>query len=341
MQRFGLRKDGKIVDQLHELPGRVAGARGYRVVVLDIAHHAQQGMAPRPGVFLDALQRLRAHAARGHIHNAQQRLVVCGVHQQTQIGDDILHFLAAIELDAAQYARLDALGHEGFFNHARLLVGAVHDGHAARLDAPLGHVFHHEARLMQTVVQLFEAHRRSLGVRGCQGLAETLGIVRHQPVCRIEDFLAATVIDLEPEHVRVGEVLREIQDVVDVRAAPGVDALVLVAHHKEVAVRFAQAPGNQVLRPVGVLILVDENVAVAPLVLFPGVGKILQDTHGQHQQVVKVHRVGLVQCVVIGMPEMAQRRLLRLQFLIQGRGRAHILLEAADVMQCRARRNLR
>ena len=66
--------------------------------------------------------------------------------------------------------------------------------------------------------------------------------------------------------LRVGKILLELQNVADVGAAPRVDALVLVAHRADVLVLAGQQLHQLVLRPVGVLVLVDEQIAIATLV---------------------------------------------------------------------------
>ncbi len=64
--------------------------------------------------------------------------------------------------------------------------------------------------------------------------------------------------------MRVGEVVLEAADVPDVRAAPAVDRLVVVADDAEVPVVADDALQEAVLRGVRVLELVDEDVVEAP-----------------------------------------------------------------------------
>src|SRR3546814_12521352 len=56
----------------------------------------------------------------------------------------------------------------------------------------------------------------------------------------------------------------EAQDVADLGATPAVDRLVVVADAAEVAVALRQEAQPEVLRDVGVLVLVDQDVAEAP-----------------------------------------------------------------------------
>ena len=92
-----------------------------------------------------------------------------------------------------------------------------------------------------------------------------------------------------------GIVLLEIENVADIGAAPAVDRLVFVAHHADVIVRCESRPHQLVLAAVGVLILVDHDVAQAAI---PGVARVLvviEQADAFEQQIVEIERVGLPQ----------------------------------------------
>ena len=91
------------------------------------------------------------------------------------------------------------------------------------------------------------------------------------------------------------------QDVVDIGSAETVDALRIVAHYTQPVVLFAQLVHNQVLREVGVLVLVDEDVAEEFLILLQHIFVVAQQDVGVEQQVVKVHRSGDAAAVPIGL----------------------------------------
>ena len=109
----------------------------------------------------------------------------------------------------------------------------------------------------------------------------------------VEDELGGAVVLLELDDGRIGPVALEVEDVADVRPAPAVDRLVVVAHDAEVPVLRRERLDPQVLRPVGVLVLVDVEVAPALLVLGEDVGRLLEEADGLEQEVVEVERVGL------------------------------------------------
>ncbi len=119
-----------------------------------------------------------------------------------------------------------------------------------------------------------------------------MGVVGHHGVGRGQDVARGAVVLLQLHHAGVGVVLLEVQDVLDVGAAPRVDGLVVVAHHHEVAVELGQPLGDEVLHMVGVLVLVHRDLDEAPLVAGQHLGVPLEQEERVHEQVVEVHGVG-------------------------------------------------
>ena len=141
--------------------------------------------------------------------------------------------------------------------------------------------------------------------------------------------------------MRVGKILFEFENVANVGAAPGVDALVLVAHRAHILVLAGQQLHQLVLRAVGVLVLVDQQIAIAALVALAHFARNLEQAHGLQQQIVEVQRVVLAQLVLVGLEDVgdalavgilrAEEILLRID---------HVVLGPGDAAQHRARREL-
>ncbi len=117
----------------------------------------------------------------------------------------------------------------------------------------------------------------------------------------VEDQLRGAVVLLELDHRRVGVVALEVEDVAQVGAAPRVDRLVVVTHHGDVLALPGQVTDPQVLRAVGVLVLVDVQVAPALVVVGEHARRRIEQPHGLVEQVVEVERAGGAQARLVGV----------------------------------------
>ncbi len=106
-----------------------------------------------------------------------------------------------------------------------------------------------------------------------------------------EDVAGGPVVLLEFDHLGAGKVALEVKDVAQVGASPSVDRLVVVADHAQVAMGCGQFAQQQVLGGVGVLVLVDHQITETLLVFGQHLGKLFEQAHGEHDDVVEVDGV--------------------------------------------------
>ena len=107
------------------------------------------------------------------------------------------------------------------------------------------------------------------------------------------------VVLLQLDHRGVGEVVLEAEDVADVGSPPRVHRLVVVADHRHLPVLLGEQLDQHVLGPVGVLVLVHQDVAEEVAVVGQPLGEELQDVDRAHEQVVEVQGVGLEQAGLV------------------------------------------
>ena len=92
----------------------------------------------------------------------------------------------------------------------------------------------------------------AVDILGAQRLAEPAFIMRDQMRGGGEDVAGGAVVALQPDNLGAGKVVLEAQDVVDLRAAPAIDRLVVVADAADVFERrgggatasFSSSPGR-------------------------------------------------------------------------------------------------
>ena len=149
-------------------------------------------------------------------------------------------------------------------------------GHEAGL-VLLGRCDHHVDPLASGTVR---PHPLGLAVR----------VVGDHRVGRLEDDLRGPVVLLQPHLFRTREGPLEVEDVSHLRPAPRVDALIVVTHRAHVHRIAGQELEKIELRGVGVLELVDEEVAETPEVLLPNVGVLAQQLRREHEEIIEIDR---------------------------------------------------
>ncbi len=161
------------------------------------------------------------------------------------------------------------------------------------------------ARLLRAVPDADDLDLLAVALVGPQSLAEAAGVVGDEPVGGGEDVRGRAVVLFEANNLCAGKIFLEAQDVGDLGPAPGVDRLVVVADAAQVTARLGKEFEPGVLRLVGVLIFVDEDVAEALAVALQHVGMRAEDGEHVEQQVAEVAGVQGAQAVLVGGIELA------------------------------------
>ena len=139
---------------------------------------------------------------------------------------------------------------------------------------------------------------------GPQVLALAAPVVPDDGVGRLQDIAGGAVVLLQANDPGVLVLTLEGEDVFNGGATEPVDGLVVVTHHADVLPSSRQKPGQEVLEVVGVLILVDEDVAELPLVELPDVLVLLEEADGVEDDVVKVQSSGRPELLLVGQVDV-------------------------------------
>ncbi|GAB3997915.1 hypothetical protein GCM10029992_22250 [Glycomyces albus] len=262
-------------------------------------------MAGREG--LDLGDGAVADAPLGDVDHALGRDGVVGVDRQLEVGQQVADLLALIEADAADDLVGDAAAHEDFLEGAGLGVGAVEDGDVAEGGLPgvdqLVDAGGDPGGLVVLVVAGVAEDPGPVAEVGEQLLLPAAGgVVLDDVVGRVEDVLGGAVVLLQQDGLGLGVVALELDDIADGGAAEGVDGLVGVADHAELGGLVAgadQLADERVLGVVGVLVLVDHDVAEAHPVRGGDLGEVAEQADGGADDVVEVDRAGQAEPLVV------------------------------------------
>ena len=221
--------------------------------------------------------------------------------------------------------------HQRLFHRARHIVRAVKDGHIPQRHAaimqPL-HLARHPLRLRLLRVGKVADDLLARGLRREQVLFDAVAVFCDQRVRRRQNLRRGTVVFHHHDGLHVWKDLVEIQQILDVRAAPGVDRLVRVAHDEEVAVIAAQHLHQLILQRVDILKLVDHDVFEPLLPLEPDVLVLLENIERELDEVVVVEAEALFLLIEIAVEDDVPRRVGALVLFAQRveRHRDHVLV---------------
>ena len=301
-----------------QIAQRRARARRDLVGLDDFRRCGGQGNALRPRPVVEQLHRRLADAAARRVDDALEGQIVGALRHHAEIGERVADLLALVEARAADDAIVQAERDEAVLEGAHLERGAHQDRHLVEHDAlalELLDLLADGARLLLRVPRRGDGDARRLRVLGVceQRLAEPPLVVADQVRGGAQDMRGRAVVALQADHLGAGKILLEAQDVVDLGPAPAIDRLVVVADAADVRLRLApdrrarlcQQPQPQILRHVGVLVLVDQHVAEAVVIVGEHVGVGAQDGQRLQHQVAEVGGVQHLQPRLIGGVEFS------------------------------------
>jgi hypothetical protein len=176
------------------------------------------------------------------------------------------------------------------------------------------------------VLDLERVHRTALAELGPEVLLLALAVVGDDRVRGAQDRVRRAVVLLEGDRGRVAEVRLEIEDVPDVGASECVHTLVRIPDDHQVPVLAGEKLEQAVLGVVGVLVLVDEDVPERLLPAGERLRKALEDFDGEHQQVVEVHRVAVVQALLVEGVDLGNG------LVVERRNAAEVLVRADQLV---------
>jgi len=136
-------------------------------------------------------------------------------------------------------------------------------------------------------------------------------IVDHNSGCSLENIPGGSVIPFQPDHRGVRIVLLELQNVAKSCATPSIYTLIIISDHTEIPVLGGQHGHQHVLRVIGVLIFIYQDVQKSLLVGLEDVGSFTEQPHGQTQKIIEIESIIGSQAGFIFLIDLCGRQLVR------------------------------
>jgi hypothetical protein len=156
-------------------------------------------------------------------------------------------------------------------------------------------LFDNTARFVFVVRVGTQNNFASLSFAGPKLLWPPARIVFDDGIGGVENGTGRAIILFQFDDFDLGKVLFEVEQVADFRAAPAVNALVIVADDAKVPVLFSQRVDELELSRVGVLVLVRHDVAILIAAAFQGIRMFGEKPERKQNQIIEVHGVARMQ----------------------------------------------
>ncbi|RMR60167.1 hypothetical protein ALP84_05238 [Pseudomonas cichorii] len=293
----------EVFDKFHEHVQGTGSAAGQALVGHQLTHRFPHGDVGMAGMLANRLDRLLANAPCGNVDDPLQRGIVATAFQQAQIRHGVLDLGALEESLAAVDAVRNALAQQGFFQHPRLGVGAIQNGNVVTRQAGLQGAFDgfdHVARFVVFVEGGIQVDQIAIAHVGPQLFAQATAVIDDQAVGSLENACRRAVVLLQTDDFGIREVRRVLMNVLDLRATPAINGLVVIAHHHQAVAALGQQSQPGVLHGVGVLEFVHQHMAEAPLVVRQQAGMIAPQVQRTQQQFGEVDDAGALAGDFIG-----------------------------------------
>lgn len=236
------------------------------------------------------------------VDDATQSFLIVRITGQAEIGHDILDFLTLIERQSA----IDAIGDggtlQGLFERTALRVRAVEQSDLI-ITNPLSVEFddprHDLLRLFLIRLRRKELQLVASLACGIDIFLDLVLVVANDAVGSFDDVLSRTVVAFQFDDSRCGVVFLEFEDILDVGPTETINTLRIIPNNANTRCGRGQERKNAMLRHIRVLILIDENILEALHIVLLDLRIVTQEQEHIEQQVIKIHRTGLSQTLLI------------------------------------------
>ncbi len=178
---------------------------------------------------------------------------------------------------------------------------------AAALHPPVAHDVHDKTGLCRFIFCTNNIDFLTGLFPGPKFLRMPAAVVRNHFVGRSQNCVRRPVVLLQPHDFCAGKMVFKAQDISNIRATPAIDRLIVITDRTDIAMLRRQHGHQLELDRVGILILVNKEILVAPAMLLKHVRELTPQRNDQQQQVIKVDHVHGFQTRLVAAIDIGQR----------------------------------
>ena len=248
-------------------------------------------------------------------------LFIIRIRHQTEIGYDILDFLALVETQSAINAIRNTLLSELLLKAAALGIGAVENGKITILAAILAldtlHILRHNRRLFLVAVSRLILNLLALRILAEHILRNLVAVVFNQTVSRLNDGLGRTVVLFQFEETRSLKLALIVENIIDIGTTETIDTLRVITHGTNTLLLLTELHDDRHLNVIGILILIHQDIIEAGGIFVANILMFPEKLIGKRQQIIEIHGISLLAALHVSHENLTHLRHLRTLVLLE------------------------
>ena len=248
-------------------------------------------------------------------------LFIIRIRHQTEIGYDILDFLALVETQSAINAIRNTLLSELLLEAAALGIGAVENGKITILAAILApdtlHVLRHNRRLFLVAVSRLIQNLLTLRILAEHILRNLVAVMLDQTVSRLNDGLGRAVVLFQFEETRSLKLALIVENIIDIGTTETIDTLRVITHGTNTLLLLTELHDDRHLNVIGILILIHQDIIEAGGIFVANILMFPEELIGKRQQIIEIHGIGLLAALHVSHENLTNLRHLRTLVLLE------------------------
>ena len=248
-------------------------------------------------------------------------LFIIRIRHQTEIGYDVLDFLALVETQSAIDAIRNTLLSELLLEAAALGIGTVENGKITILAAILApdtlHILRNNHRLFLVAVSRLILNLLTLRILAEHILRNLVAVMLDQTVSRLNDGLGRTVVLFQLEETRTLKLALIVENIIDIGTTEAIDTLRVITHGTNTLLLLTELHDDRHLNVVGILILIHQDIIEAGGIFVANILMLPEELIGKRQQIIEIHGISLLATLHISHENLTNLRHLRTLVLLE------------------------
>ena len=244
--------------------------------------------------FFKIFQRFFTNFSTRNIDNSTKRKQIERIENHANIRKNILDFFSFIEFYTTKNSIRNIFFDKRFFQKSRLPICSIQNRKFTIIfDFRITNECRDLLSFVFFVKPLDERYFFTFRLVGEKSFFHLIGIIFDDSICCVNNIFGRTIIFFQIDNFRFWIVFFEVNNILNIRAAPRINPLPIITHNAEISLFGSQNSNNFVLQMIGILIFIHEKMRKSIMKKIHHFRNVKRFSK-QQQQIIKIHRILLL-----------------------------------------------